>query len=1833
MTYLKLPRQVGYANRGYLDLDANRNYRFGLNDAFPTLMPPVNNDEPLVRSYLAHFFIAEDSFKEYEPYVDSDYLKDAFAETKIVNGLGDQERLYAMLTPERYRQLKERIDLDFAYTNKMSFGPDEPVTLDVYVKNVESLILKVYEINALNYYLATSRELDTDINLDGLVANEERVFKYDDVPLRRVLRRFGEKELTALKNRGTYVIEFIGNGKASRALVRKGSLTYLARSGAAGHVLTVLNESNQKQAEASVWLAGKQYKADKDGAITIPYTNKPGRYPIILAAGASASLDTLDHQGEEYALRAAMYVDRESLLKRKTAPLVIRPALYVNGTPIALGVLEEVRLAVSSVDGEGVATTKEVPDFKLETGKETIFQFDVPENTRQITFALRAKVQNLSQNRKVDLADQQTFALNQMDATDKIENLLLMHVGSQYVLEARGKTGEPRVARPVNLVFKHRDFSESASVHCTLQTDAQGRIALGALEDIERILATSSDSPPMGWRNLPRDRHNYPSSVSGQAGRPLEIPFMGAAEKPKPSDLSLLETRGGTFVADWFGSLKLKDGMVVIDDLPPGDYDLFLKDSGTRIAIHLAPGEVRQGYVLGEMRQLQIVNDLPLQIAAVTADADTVTIRLTNSKKSTRVHVVATRYLPEYPMYDLLAAIPHRDGDVISPARNDSAYIAGRDIGDEFRYILDRKYAAKFPGNMLGRPGLLLNPWAIRKTETGEQRAAAGGVFGAAGAGRGRGAVGGFEGLGRAPGGGNQANLDFLGQPAVVLANIEPDKGGVVKIKRAGLGAHQQIHVVAVDPLNTAYREVSLAEVSMPVNDLRLLASALDVEKHFTEQKAISIVRPGEKLVIDDLASARFETYDSLAKVYALYATLSHNADLAEFSFITTWPKLKDAEKREKYSKYACHELSFFLSRKDPEFFKAAVLPYLASKKDKTFMDHYLLGADLREYLAPWKFGQLNIVERTLLAQRIAQERAGMARHIKDLWDLVPPNVDYFNLLFKTALKGSALETGDAYGAKKAMAQSGPELTSFRRELLAMDGRPTHAAAAPDFRGAAPPVAAPSRVLSESKAAPAAGGAPAEESEEVVAEDGKAMTVLAAKPAAPRQRAALEARSKSDRLAKAGEDLGYADETDKRKEVRAFFRRLDKTEEWAENNYWHLPVERQNAALVTVNSFWRDYAAFDGQGPFFSTNLAEASHNFTEMMLTMAVLDLPFDAAKHESKIEGVRLTLVPGSPMVVYHKEIRGATRPAEAKTPILVSENFFRASDRYTMVDNERLDKYVTGEFLIGVVYGCQVVITNPTSSPQKLDALIQVPKGAVPVQNSLQTRGVHMDLTAYATQTLEYYFYFPLTGEFPHYPVHVARNETLIAFVAPTTLKAVERLSKVDKTSWDYLSQYGSPEEVLDYLKANNIDRIRLDRIAWRMHDKPYFETVLALLSSRHVYNHTLWSYGVKHNAPAAIREFLLHAESFVNQTGLAIDSPLLVIDPVIRKTYQHLEYVPLVSARAHRLGQSRKILNDRLYEQYLRLMKVLSYQPVLDQDDLMAVTYYLLLQDRTDEAAKCFGRVDAKRLATRLQYDYFAAYLDFYTDAHKLARGIAERYKAYPVDRWRNLFVNVLAQLDEIEGKGAKVVDKEDRTQQQTALAATEPSFDFSVEARKIVLKYQNLLEFRVSYYRMDVELLFSTNPFVQQHTGQFSYIKPNLAAGPVRLAEKGSVLTFDLPAQFHNDNVMIEIEAGGLKKSQAYYANSLAIQTIENFGQVKVAHEKTGAPLAKVYVKVYARTKDGQVRFYKDGYTDLRGRFDYASLNTNELENVAKFSLLVLSETDGAAVREANPPKQ
>jgi hypothetical protein len=558
--------------------------------------------------------------------------------------------------------------------------------------------------------------------------------------------------------------------------------------------------------------------------------------------------------------------------------------------------------------------------------------------------------------------------------------------------------------------------------------------------------------------------------------------------------------------------------------------------------------------------------------------------------------------------------------------------------------------------------------------------------------------------------------------------------------------------------------------------------------------------------------------------------------------------------------------------------------------------------------------------------------------------------------------------------------------------------------------------------------------------------------------------------------------------------------------------------------------------------------------------------------------------------------------------------------------------VDKFVTSEFLVDVVYGCHLVVTNPTSSRKKVEVLLQVPSGALPVQGGKYTRSAHIDLQPYHTQTLEYYFYFPMPGKFSHYPVQVADREAVLAFAAPFVFNVVRELTQIDKASWDYISQYGTEKDVLDYLKSENVLAVNLDRIAWRMHDKAFFQTVTALLAARHIYNDTLWSYGVKHDDPSAIRQFLQFSQPFIAQCGDWLDSPLLKIDPVVRRMYEFMEYRPLVNARVGQVGREREILNNRFFEQYQRLMKILSYHPSLGHEDLMAVTYYLLLQDRVAEGIEFFGRVDAEKLTERMQYDYFTAYIDFSRGEPAKAKQIAARYADYPVKRWRELFANVVNQAEEIENPDVKVADDKDRTQVQTAAAARSASLEFSIEGGQVKLDYQNLDRVTVNYYLMDVELLFSRNPFAQGDSKQFGNIVPNVVE-VVPLPEKGNRHTFPIPERLAGSNVLVEIAGGGVTRSQAYYSNDLRVQLMENYGQLRVTQGKDNAPLSTAYVKVYARMKGGGVQFYKDGYTDLRGRFDYSSLSTSELDNVEKFALLIMSEKHGASVREAVPPKQ
>jgi hypothetical protein len=1890
LEYLKLPRRANYVNPEYLrrvELGSQAvDFNADLSEALVSAAP-IRSDEALVRDYLLRLLKDEPAWEPWAVWLRDTWLKPVFAEAKIVNGVGNPEQWASLLTPTAFQALKERVDVDFLPANAPFLAPGDDVSIDLFLKNTPKLIVKIYEINTLSYFLTNQRQLNTDLALDGLVANREVThdFSADEAgrsPFRRSARTFKFPELKG--KRGAWVIEFIGGGKSSRALVRKGQWSVLQRTGPAGDMLTVLDETRQPVKDAVAWLDGRKFTPDeKSGYILVPFTAQPGTKNVVLAdaAGEFATLASFEHHAEEYRLDAQMHVEREQLLARREATIAIRTTLLLNDEPVPLNLLKDPMLIVTTTSIDGVATTSEVKITRLDPARVFLHKIAVPERVTTVKVLLKADVEMLTKGgEKEHLVGGNAFGFNSIDETMGVRASYVSRFGNGYVFELLGKNGEPAPDQQVVFDIYHWDFWRQISL--ALRTDGSGRIDLGLLEGIGAVQTRTPEQKGdvHDHFHLRKSGRTPLREMHARAGEVVTVPWTDDAP---PARVSLLEVRGGTFVADHRAAVAIKPASVVLTGLAPGDYSLDLGDREP-VTIRVSAGDVVKNWLVSPNRELELRGTAPVNIESIVREPDALVVQLANPGAYTRVHVAATRFVPEYfhTLLQGLGRFVRREPGEGTPDKLPNLFAVGRAIGDEYRYILERRYSKLFPGNMLPRPGLLLNPWEIRSTDLQSQELAA--------MQRAAGAAGDRAGARTVPKramtgeplpigipGASHPNIDFLAQSAPVLYNLVPDEKGVVRIDLNLLGDRQHIQIYAEDLTSAAWRTLALPEVPTKFQDIRL-ARNLDPQKPFTEKKEATVLATGQTLTLADILTADLETYDSLAGVHSLFTTLSSGAKndapgipglapapggapasgvdqkLAKFAWVLQWPTLKDEEKRAKYSEFACHELSFFLAKKDPAFFQKVVLPYLRNKKDRTFLDDFLLGNDLRGYLEPWAFARLNMAERALLAQRVPGESAATARHLRELWELVPPNPDREDYLFETALRGRALSEDESeFKSEKGRAEL---------QTLAIH-EPT-------------PADAPA------PAAPAVMNKPAKLNGDHLgvveaAKDAKELTSDLARQQLGDEQAGEKLKERvagAGGLVKAGAgvwnfnggiSMDGAEVARQRGLVRQFFRALGPTKEWAENNYYQLPIGQQNAALIPINAFWRDYAAWDGKAPFVSAHLVEAARTFPEMMLALAVLDLPFTSPKHTTKTEGNQFTLTAAGPLIAFHKQIKPAA-PAPDQAPLLVSQNFFRADDRFREEGNEKFDKYVTAEFLSGVVYGANVVVTNPTSAPQKLTALLQIPRGALPVNGSKATDSRRLRVEPYTTQTLEYFFYFPAPNaaqeeRFPHYPVQVARDEQIVGGAKPFAFKVVKQLSEVDKASWEYLSQYGSDADVFAFLDSANLARLDLEKIAWRARKSAdFFRRLIGVLEKRHVFSEPIYRYAVQHNAAAPLATWLRQREDFLGQCGPWLDAKLLKIDPIERRAYEHLEYSPLVNQRAHRVGAENRIPNPVLRGQYQRLLDILAHKPALDAIDQMSVTYYLFLQDRIEEALARFKTIAPAALPTRLQHDYFRCYAAFYEEQPAVARGLAQQYADHPVDRWRKVFAEVAAQLDEIEGKqpARPGDDQPNREKQQGELAATEPTFDFKVENRQIALTWKNLGAVTINYYLMDPEFLFSASPFVTQDAGRFSIIKPTRTAAQSLPADLDT-LAIPLPGEFAKANVLVEILGAGQRKAQAYHANTLKLTLAENYGRLDVRDEAAGKPVSKAYVKVYARLKNGTVRFFKDGYTDLRGKFDYASLNSSEgavvpvaarssgdgaglnyqmlapseLGEVDKLAILLMSESHGAAVREVAPPRQ
>lgn len=128
-----------------------------------------------------------------------------------------------------------------------------------------------------------------------------------------------------------------------------------------------------------------------------------------------------------------------------------------------------------------------------------------------------------------------------------------------------------------------------------------------------------------------------------------------------------------------------------------------------------------------------------------------------------------------------------------------------------------------------------------------------------------------------------------------------------------------------------------------------------DEETGLTESRQTDCLQTGQTVHIEDITSSEVQIIDNFEKLFKVVeemksikgsTTEDNNLESLMKPLFLSWHTFDQTKKALQYSKYSCHELNFFLYRRDKPFFDSVVKNFIHNKMEKTFVDWYLLGIE-----------------------------------------------------------------------------------------------------------------------------------------------------------------------------------------------------------------------------------------------------------------------------------------------------------------------------------------------------------------------------------------------------------------------------------------------------------------------------------------------------------------------------------------------------------------------------------------------------------------------------------------------------------------------------------------------------------------------------------------------------------------------------------------------------------------------------------------------------------------------------------------------------------------------
>ncbi len=1701
---------------------------------------PVS-DADLLDDLLLQLLRTREDVKAVAPSIAEEWLERRYAEDRLLRG-EPPEPGAAALPASALEELRDRVDLAFAPANRAFYDGDDAVALDLDIKHVERLLVRIYRLDAAAL-LRGGHEAGADLELAGLVPSAEREVVYAQAPLLRHREHLALPELAAP---GQYVVDVVAGGRSLRTLITKGELVAVPSYDRDGQWLTLLDERGRTVADAQVRIKEQDFIAAADGRVRLPYGSGE-RVSALLRGAGRASRASVQMAREDYALRGQVLCARSQFVAGAEAALPIHVELLLGGRALPLATIEDARVELTWTCADKIERHDVRRNLRLADDADLVVRFAVPEELRDLRVALLGSVRRRSDGGMVPVSLEGRIALGAANDSDRLGNLHLLHDQDGWTALLLGRGGEP-LADESALLELHSDLRQDA-LPVTLRSGAGGRIPLGQLAEVGAVGEGGLGAGRIGesWELIPAPP--LPAAIAVRAAAPFSIVVGAFAMDPADPPWRLYQVAGAVRATDLSARLAYADGVLSCAGLGADDYLLTVRDRTGRarlVPVTVADGPTVGAVVVERERSVPIGGGEALAIGVPVEQGQALVVPLGGAGAGARVHVFAAVLAGDRIAGACPGAEPQED------APRPASITAVRQLDDEERYVLERRRLVPAPGVMAERPGLVLNPADDSAVERNDAFASRSG--------------GGKRRALSAGGGARMPSLmapepqhataswDVLAHPGALLANLRADAQGRVTIPRAALGDASLLTVVACAGARITVRQLTLPAHAPELRDRRL-AMALDPALGLAYVPTLRVLRAGERVALGG-AFERYQMIDTIDTAWRWLAA-QDGADLGEWSFLGTWPGLSDARKRELYRRFAGHELHCFLARHDPAFFTQAIAPYLRNKAQPELVDRWLLGVDLAGDAVPWRLEQCNAAERAMLAQALAGPGhqalgGGQARWLADAVARDPAPAERF-----ARAVGAALDLA----AQSAAAQS-----TGSRMLPPAPAPEEGAKFEKEADAAAPPAMTPAPVAATSRAKSA----------------GNAF-MLAVEPAPE-----LYVEPGATRML-------------------------------VESAYHGVPRSERNPGLVPPARLWAEFAAAPAGAPFLSTAMGELGPDATERLLALALSDLPFTAGVHQVVRDGQTTTLIAGSPAILARAALEALPNAA---SDVLLRVELTNAAEDVQASERAPL---LVADLAPRTAYVQRITLVNTGSSPRTLAVLAQIPQGAVALRATPATRMDLLELAPAATITLRSVFYFPQSGTYPQHPVVASDGHAVLARGGGGQLHVVPAAG-----DWRTSGDLG---RVLAGLGSADLSGLDLAPLLGLLRDATAYRRITAALAARGLGTWVGQKYAFLHDDAAGIAAFLRNEPELMDQLGTVLSSRMLARDALAEGDLPVSDFAPLVNPRAHPFGEHPRILIAALEERYRSFLGALAERVLPTDLDRLMLCCHLLLQDRVVEARAQFVRARRDHLATGIQYDYARAWLALAAGDAAGAAAVAATYREHPVERWRWRFAELAAQAAEA---GGKVVERDPlaglavRQENQSAAA---PGLDLAqADETHLRIVHQRLTGCVLRFHPIDLELSYSRAPFAAVGSGAPS--SPVAPAAELDVPLSGDATTVvEIPAAWRGRAVQVEAVAPGCRAQLLLMASRCALRLASASGELTVVDSASGKPLPAVYVKVYA-LHAGKPQFHKDGYTDLRGRFDYATLTAaHALDGVTRFAILVTSSEAGSVVREVEPPQR